>query len=147
MMSEAQRQAWNDAVLAVDTDPSQANRDRLEALKAELLNAVYEPHVGELMAQQAGELTVPVLPPPGLNDLARQVQRHVRHQPWGQSGNEPVPVEVWFDAGDLGNSPTWRVRFVTGVQGDPERGKRTWGRASGPTIEAALRAARTIQGV
>lgn len=80
-----------------------------------------------------------------LNDLARDVQRHVGHQPWGHHGNEPVPLEVWFDAGDLGATPTWTVRFVTGVKGDPERGTRTWGRASGPTIEAALRAARKMQ--
>lgn len=68
--------------------------------------------------------------------LASLVQNHVPKQPWGPYGNDPVPVEMWFDR-------DWTVRFVLGLSGTGS--KRRWGRANGSTLEEALRKARSQQ--
>ena len=76
-----------------------------------------------------------------LNAIARDVQTHVPHQPWSGRGNDPAPVELWFDARP-GGPPVWRARFVV----DTLAGTRLrWGHAEGPTVEAVLRAARDAQ--
>ena len=73
-----------------------------------------------------------------VNGLAGRIQAHVGDQP-----STPAPVELYFDARPSGGGPpVWQCRFVTGLIG----GKRLrWARAQGPTVEAALRAARDIQ--
>lgn len=69
--------------------------------------------------------------------LASLVQNHVPEQPWGSYGNDPVPVEMWF------NNDRWTVRFVLGLSGTGS--KRRWGSARGGTLEEALKSARSQQ--
>jgi hypothetical protein len=78
--------------------------------------------------------------------LARQVQDHIAQQPWSMWGNSPVPVEINFDARS-GPGSLWSVRFVRGLTaryGHPAA-QRVWAIAYGPTITAALEAARAAQ--
>jgi hypothetical protein len=72
-------------------------------------------------------------------NLAREIQAHVPHQPWGRNGNDPVDVELWYDAGK--GDRAWRVRFVVALKG----GRRVYETAGGRTVEAALEAARKAQ--
>jgi hypothetical protein len=74
-----------------------------------------------------------------LNKLAALVQTHVTGQPWGRHGNNPVPIELFYNHRD--HATAWTVRHVLRVKGT----HRHWGYASGPTILAALKAARASQ--
>jgi len=71
--------------------------------------------------------------------LARAVQYHVPEQPQGRCGREPVDVELFYNARYAATA--WRVRFVAAIKG----GRRVWEQAAGPTVEAALEAARKVQ--
>lgn len=76
-----------------------------------------------------------------LNDLADSVQNHVRWQPWGSYGNEPVPIQIYYDS-TKGNR-AWGVNFVLAL--NRTKSKRVWGSANGSTLEDALLDARRQQ--
>jgi hypothetical protein len=67
-----------------------------------------------------------------LDVLAYDVQHIVRKQPWGRNGDEPVPVEIFFDW-DRKPEP-WAVKFVVGLRNS----QRKWSWARGATLREAL---------
>lgn len=74
-----------------------------------------------------------------VNAIASRVQRRVPVQPWSGRGEDPAPIQLWFDACPVGGGPpVWRVKFAVAVIGGT---RLRWGWAEGPTVEAALRAA------
>lgn len=81
-----------------------------------------------------------------LDALARAVQDHIPEQPWSRRGNDPLPVQIEYDAHAAPGLAPWWVRFVVAVKpgGAPE-GKRAWATVRGDTLSAALTAARAAQ--
>lgn len=74
------------------------------------------------------------------HDLAKAVQCHVSSQPWGSWGNDPVPLEIYFD---VRNKEPWAVGYVIGLNRTGT--KRRWARAAGKTLDQALLRARRAQ--
>lgn len=72
-----------------------------------------------------------------LNELARRVQCHVPEWPWGRYGDRPPPLGLSYDA----DRALWFVKFAVSLK----NGRAKWGYANGPTVLAALQAARDIQ--
>ena len=52
MISEAQRLTWNRAVTAAAAEDTAENRAELARLRSVMLDAIFRPHVDELMALQ-----------------------------------------------------------------------------------------------
>lgn len=75
-----------------------------------------------------------------INILAREIQEHVKVQPWGDYGDSPVPLQIGFNAE---NEYPWTVKYVSDLYGTPL--KRRWRYAMGNTLEEALQNARRAQ--
>lgn len=76
------------------------------------------------------------------NALAKEVQNHVPEQPWGYYGDKPVPLQIWFNADNIGDEP-WTVKFVLALS--KTGNQRVWRFANGRTLDLALEHAREIQ--